>query len=101
LAKSTFYRKVVAKGWARRLEKRIKALSGKHPTYGYRFITELVRAEGWRVNRKRVRRQAELQVVRKVRKRRRVHGGKRERVRAARPNEVWSYDSVLDEYTRE
>lgn len=119
LARSTFYRKEVAKGAAGRLERRIKALSRKHPTYGYRFITELLRAEGWQVNRKRVqrvRRREELQVVRKVRKRRRVQGGKGERVRAAQPNEVWSYDfihdrlengaglkmlTVLDEYTRE
>jgi len=119
LARSTFYRQGVGKGPARRLERRIKALSRKHPTYGYRFITELLRAEGWQVNRKRVqrgRRQEKLQVVRKVRKRRRVQGGKGERVRAARPNEVWSYDfihnrlengaglkmlTVLDEYTRE
>ena len=119
LARSTFYRKEVAKGAARRLESRIKALSRKHPTYGYRFITELLRAEGWRVNRKRVqrvRRREELQVVRKVRKRRRAQGGKAERVRATRPDEVWSYDfihdrlengaglkmlTVLDEYTRE
>jgi len=119
LAKSTYYRKTVANRSARRLERRIKTLSRKHATYGYRFITELLRAEGWRVNRKRVqrvRRKEELQVVRKVRKTRRARGGGGARVRATRPNEVWSYDfihdrlengvglkmlTVLDEYTRE
>ena len=119
LAKSTFYRKVKPNRSRGRLEKRIKALSRRHPTYGYRFITELLRCEGWRVNRKRVqrvRRQEELQMARKVRKTKRVQGSRGERVRAARPNEVWSYDfvhdrlengaglkmlTVLDEYTRE
>jgi transposase InsO family protein len=119
LAKSTYYRKAVANRSARRLERRIKALSRKHATYGYRFITELLRIEGWQVNRKRVqrvRRKEELQVVRKTRKSRRVQGSGGQRVRAARPNEVWSYDfihdrlengvglkmlTVLDEYTRE
>jgi putative transposase len=118
LAKSTFYRKAVANRSARRLERRIKTLSRKHPTYGYRFITQLLRVEGWQVNRKRVqrvRRKEELQVERKVRKTKRAQGGG-ERVRASRPNEVWSYDfihdrlengaglkmlTVLDEYTRE
>ena len=118
LAKSTFYRKAMANRSAWRLERRIKALSRRHPTYGYRFITELLRAQGWQVNRKRVqrvRRKEELQVVRKERKTKRAQGGG-ERVRAAKPNEVWSYDfihdrlengaglkmlTVLTEYTRE
>jgi transposase InsO family protein len=102
-----------------RLERRIKALSRKHPRYGYRFITQLLRQEGWRVNRKRVqrvRRQAGLQVVRKPHKTKRARAGQAERKQASRPNEVWSYDfihdqlengvklkllTVLDEFTRE
>ena len=119
LAKSTFYRKILASRSARRLERRIKALSRKHPTYGYRIVTELLRGEGWRVNRKRVqrvRRREELQVVKKVRKTKRKPAGRSERVRAQKPNQVWSYDfvhdrlengaglkmlTVLDEWTRE
>ena len=31
-------------------------LTKKHPRYGYRRIAALLRAEGWRVNNKRVRR---------------------------------------------
>ena len=99
LAKSTFYRKARASRSACRLERRIKALSRKHPTYGYRIVTELLRAEGWRVNRKRVqrvRRREELQVVKKVRKTKRPLAGRGERVRAQKPNQVWSYDFVHD-----
>ena len=98
LAKSTFYRKVGASRSACRLERRIKALSRKYPTYGYRLVTELLRVEGWRVNRKRVqrvRRRAELQVIKKAQKTKRVGGGA-ERVRAQKPNQVWSYDFVHD-----
>lgn len=119
LARSTFYRKAMVNKAAIGLERRIKALSRKYPRYGYRMITQLLRAEGWQVNRKRVqrvRRREGLQVVRKSRKSRRKRQGKAERVRAQRPNQVWSYDfihdrlengaglkmlTVLDEFTRE
>jgi len=119
LAKSTFYRRAMVNRMAVRLERRIKALSLKQPRYGYRMITQLLRAEGWQVNRKRVqriRRREELQVVRKSRKTKRKQPHKAERVRAQRPNQVWSYDfihdrlengaglkmlTVLDEFTRE
>lgn len=102
-----------------RLERRIKALSLKNPRYGYRLITELLRREGWKVNRKRVqriRRMKDLQVVEKARKTKRTKRPQVQRVRATKPNEVWSYDfvhdrlenglglkmlTVLDEFTRE
>jgi transposase InsO family protein len=119
MAKSSYYRLVRVDKAALRLEKRIEVLSLKHPRYGYRMITELLRAEGWKVNRKRVqriRRRDELQVVQKAWKTRRKAVGQTERVRAQQPNEVWSYDfihdrlengagikmlTVLDEFTRE
>ncbi|MDB6122324.1 MAG: family transposase, partial [Pedosphaera sp.] len=119
LARSTFYRPVAVNQRAERLARRIRALSRQHPRYGYRLITQLLRREGWAVNRKRVqrvRRQAGLQVVRKSRKTRRPRGPQAERARAARPHEVWSYDfihdrlengvgvkmlTVLDEFSRE
>ena len=119
LARSTFYRKAEADTLKSRLEKRIKELSRKHATYGYRIITQLLRNEGWEVNRKRVqrvRRRDDLKVVQKRRKSRRPPGGSSERINASRPNEVWSYDfihdqlengvglkmlTVLDEFTRE
>ena len=119
LAKSTYYRKAGVDKAVRRLERRIEVLSLKHPRYGYRMITELLRAEGWKVNRKRVqriRRRDELQVVTKARKTRRKALSRTQRVCARHPNEVWSYDfihdrlengaalkmlTVLDEFTRE
>jgi putative transposase len=119
LAKSTYYRKGRTCRPGAQLERRIKALSLKHPRYGYRIITQLVREEGWQVNGKRVqrvRRQAGLQVVQKHTKSRRLPGPTPERRRAQRPNDVWSYDfvfdqlengaavkmlTVLDEFTRE
>jgi putative transposase len=119
LAKSTFYRKGRVSTLRERLERRIQALSHKHARHGYRMITQLLRAEGWRVNRKRVqrvRRREELQVVKKSRKTRRRRVPQAERTRAQKPNQVWSYDfihdrlengagvkmlTVLDEFTRE
>jgi putative transposase len=119
LAKSSYYRQGRVDQAAERLEKRIKVLSMKHPRYGYRMITELLRAEGWAVNRKRVqriRRRDELQVVGKARKIRRKARRQTERIRAQQANEVWSYDfihdrlengvrlkmlTVLDEFSRE
>lgn len=119
LAKSTFYRQGAVNQQGRRLERRIKALSRRHARYGYRLITALLRKEGWRVNRKRVqrvRRQGQLQVVRKRRKTRRKRVGQTQRMRAEQPRQVWSYDfihdrlengaslkmlTVLDEFTRE
>jgi putative transposase len=119
LAKSTYYRQRSGDRTRQRLEQRIEALSRKHARYGYRLITQLLRAEGWRVNRKRVqrmRRQAGLQVVQKTCKAKRMKRVELERAKAGQPNEVWSYDfvhdqlengaglkmlTVLDEYTRE
>jgi putative transposase len=95
LAKSTYYRVAPVDQTSQRLRRRIQMLSRKHARYGYRLITQVLRAEGWRVNRKRV------ELV---------------RAKAGQPNEVWSYDfvhdrlengaglkmlTVLDEYTRE
>ena len=119
LAKSTYYRKRPTDRASQRLARRIEVLSRKHARYGYRLITELLRGEGWRVNRKRVqrvRRQAGLQVVKKRWRTKRMQPTESLRAKAGQPNEVWSYDfvhdrlengtglkmlTVLDEYTRE
>ena len=77
-------------------------LAKEHPRYGYRRVAALLRAEGWRVNNKRVRRlwrREGLKIPRKVKKKRRLgHDGNGcTRRRAARMNEVWSYDFIFDQ----
>ena len=103
------------------LVSRLHELVRSHPRYGYRRMWAMLRAEGWRVNRKRVHRlwrREGFKVPRKQRKRRRLgcsdHGIIRHR--PEHKNHVWAWDfihdrtadgrplkwlSVVDEYTRE
>jgi transposase InsO family protein len=105
----------------KRLVVRLHELSRTHPRYGYRRITALLRAEGWRINRKRVQRlwrEHGLKVPQKQRKKRRLgcsaNGAMRRR--AEHRDHVWSYDfvedrtadgrrlkllTIVDEFTRE
>jgi putative transposase len=119
--RSTHRRRPTARPVEERLVDRMLALVRRHPRYGYRRIWAVLRAEGWRVNRKRVhrlwRRQG-LKVPTKQRKKRRL--GRSEngciRRRAEHPDDVWAWDfifdrtadgrslkwlTVTDEYTRE
>jgi len=101
---------------------RIHDLAERHPRFGYRQITALLRQDEWPVNPKRVHRlwqQAGLQVPRRrPRKRHRLGTSKNSctRLKATYPNHVWSYDflydrtedecplkimPVVDEFTRE
>lgn len=97
------------------------ALATQYGRYGYRRVTGLLRARGWRVNHKRVERlwrQEGLKVPQKQPKRRRLwfNDGSCVRLRPQHRNHVWSYDfvqtrtqdgrsfrmlTILDEYTRE
>jgi transposase InsO family protein len=101
----------------------MRELALRHPRYGYRRVTILLRRQGWRVNRKRVHRlwrREGLKVPQKHHKRWRLFDGSSDnaahRRRAGRINQVWSFDfchdrtadggglkifSVLDEFTRE
>jgi len=77
-------------------------LARRHPRYGYRRITVLLRREGHLVNRKRVYRlwrQEGLKVPVRQRKKRSMGSSANScvRRRAARPNQVWSYDFVMDQ----
>src|SRR5262245_54803325 len=81
---------------------RMHELAKQHPRYGYRRVAALLRAEGWRVNNKRVRRlwrQQGLKIPKKVKKRRGLgHSASGcTRRRAVRMNEVWSYDFLFDQ----
>jgi putative transposase len=102
------------------LVRRILELVGERPRFGYRRIGVLLRAEGWRVNLKRVYRlwrQQGLKVPQKRRKRRQAGPGAGcGRQRAERIDHVWAWDfihdrtvdgrplkwlSIIDEFTRE
>jgi putative transposase len=103
------------------LRQRIVALALDYGAYGYRMLAGLLRGEGLLVNHKRVERiwrQEGLKVPRRQPKRRRLwlNDGSCVRLRAQRPNHVWSYDfvahrthdkrvlkllTVMDEFTRE
>ncbi len=103
------------------LTKAIVLLARQYGRYGYRRITALLQAEGWRVNHKRVERiwrREGLKVPKKQPKRSRLwlHDGSCVRLRPQHRNHVWAYDfvaarthdgrplrllTVVDEYTRE
>jgi len=97
------------------------AIVRREPRFGYRRIWATLRRDGWKINRKRVRRlcrQEGLQVPRKQRKKRRLGCGANDivRHRPEHKNHVWAWDFVfdadvrgrslkwfnlIDEYTRE
>ena len=73
---------------SRRIRKEVLELSAKHPRYGYRRITALLRREGFEVNPKRVariRREEGLKVSKKQRRMRRLGTSTAQRARAERP----------------
>ena len=96
-------------------------LARQYGRYGYRRITALLKAEGWRCNYKRVERiwrREGLKVPARQPKRGRLwlHDGSCVRLRPERANHVWAYDfvedrtrdgrkfrmlNVVDEFTRE
>lgn len=82
--------------------RRMVELARRHPRYGYRRITVLLRREGHLVNRKRVHRlwrQEGLKVPVRQRKKRSMGNSANScvRRRAEQPNQVWSYDFVMDQ----
>ena len=100
LARSTFYHAPKPAKKSQRLRRPIVALSRKHPRYGYRRITALLRRSGQQVNAKRVpriRSREGFQVSRRQRRCKRVGLSTAERQRATRTNDVWSWDFVSDQ----
>ena len=100
------------------LVERIKTIAFERRRFGYRRIFFLLKREGVVVNRKKIYRlyRAAGLTVRKRKGRKKVHGSRKERYIANRPNERWSLDfvydqlsdgrriklmTVVDEYTRE
>ena len=79
--------------------RRVLRLSQQYPYWGYRKIYDLMKGEGMRVSRERVRlirRREGLQVVRKRRQRKLLGTTTRWVNQACFPNHVWSYDFVFD-----
>jgi hypothetical protein len=75
-------------------------LSQQYPSWGYRKIYDLMKGEGHRSSRERVRlirRREGLQVVRKRRKRKFLGETTQWAHRACYPNHVWAYDFVFDQ----
>lgn len=103
------------------LRNAIIRLASKYGRYGYRRITAMLKAEGWKVNHKRVERiwrEEGLRVPKKQKKRGRIYlkDGSCIRLKPLYQNHIWSYDcvedrlangkkikmlTVIDEYTRE
>ena len=90
----------------RLLVKRMHELSDAHPRYGYRRIWALLRAEGWRVNRKRVERlwrKEGLRVPAPVKRGQRAIGDADQAVwklKAEHENHIWAYDFVSEKTRR-
>lgn len=83
------------------LRKAIIGLAMKYGRYGYRRITALLQADGWRVNHKRVERiwrEEGLKVPKRQPKRKRLYfnDGSCIRLKPCYNNHVWSYDFVSD-----
>ena len=119
LARSSFYRTSRESLESRRVRKEVVEFSEKHPRYGYRRITALLKREGFEVNAKRIarlRREEGIKVSKKQRRMKRIGISMAQRQRAERSRQVWSWDFVedqtengsrfriltlIDEYTRE
>lgn len=100
LARSSYYRPCSLSLTRGRLDKEVLKLSEKHPRYGYRRITALLRRGGLRINSKRVqrvRRMEGVQVREKQRRMGRVGPQEGNRLRATKPRQVWSWDFVEDQ----
>jgi putative transposase len=100
LSRSSYYRSGRSSLESRGIRKEVLELSGKHPRYGYRRITALMRREGFEVNAKRVarlRREEGIKVNKKQRRMKRLGISTAERQRAERPGQVWSWDFVTDQ----
>lgn len=99
IARSTYYYEPKTKEENERLLRELHRLAKRYPRYGYQMMTQKLRQQGWRVNKKRVQRlwrEAGLKVYKKGLKRRRVGVSTRQRQEALYPNHVWSWDFLFD-----
>jgi transposase InsO family protein len=100
LARSAAYRVGGESPEDRQIREAIVEASKKHPRYGYRRITAILRKRGRKINPKRVqriRREEGFKVSKRQRKTRRAGVSTAARQRAARRHQVWSWDFVEDQ----
>ena len=114
MAQTNYYPANIA--YARRV--RLRELAGSRVRYGYRRLTVLLKREGWAVNAKRIYRlyTEEGLIVRTQKRKQRAQRQRIAQGLAARPNQRWSMDfvvqrladgrwvrvlTVVDQFTRE
>ena len=119
LSRSALYRPLKSNGELEELLlRRIFELSLEHPTYGYRFVTAMLRREGWRISFKKVqrlRRKEGLAAKANRAKKTRRGSSTATPAQAEAVNDVWCWDfihdvtedgrsirilSIVDEYSR-
>jgi|TARA_B110000305_G_scaffold195317_1_gene219769 putative transposase len=119
LSRSALYRPLKSNGELEELLlRRILELSLEHPTYGYRFVTAMLRREGWKISFKKVqrlRRKEGLAAMANTAKKTRRGSSTATPVEAEAVNDVWCWDfihdvtedgrsirilSIVDEYSR-
>jgi putative transposase len=84
------------------LRMRMRELASARIRYGYRKIRVLLNREGWKVGKKlvyRLYREEGLGLRRRPKSRRIASAHSRQKIRAERPNQVWSLDFVADQLT--
>lgn len=99
--RSTQRYKVCPDLFREQLRNRVLAIAKEYGRYGYKTVTSMLQMEGWDVGKDRVYsiwREEGLKVPQKQPKRARLfmNDGSCIRLRAERPNHVWSYDFVAD-----
>jgi len=104
LSRSTWrYRRREATSEEQRLAQRLRALSEKHPRYGYRRIAALLRREGWTVGKRHVQKLRRAEGLRvPPTKRKIVRRGRSTGLptKAQHRGHVWTWDFISDATTR-
>ena len=99
LQPSSFYKMPRPSSQSRLMGEAIRAMSWKHPRYGYRRVTVMLRRDGWQIGKDRVqrlRRCEGLQVSKRQRRMKRLGVSTAERQRATHMGHVWSWDFIQD-----
>lgn len=82
----------------KRLIERLHALAKRFHRYGYRRLTDKLREEGWKVNKKRVRRLCRQEGLKVFKRQKRKKKGKNQPLQTAtHKNHVWSYDFLFEQ----